>query len=130
MLGSDGAWMPAPPLEGTFTVNIGDMLEAWSNGRLRATLHRVVSDGRERYSLPFFVAADYDAVVAPARELVPAGQRPAYRPMVAGHHLLGQLLRDFPYLRARRERGLMPLPFAVPEGNPFEMGRTPLPQAA
>lgn len=130
VLSPDREWIEAPPLDGTFTVNIGDMLEAWTNGRLRATLHRVVNDGRERFSLPFFVAADYDAVIAPLPQLVPAGQRPRYRPMVAGHHLLGQLLRDFPYLRERHERGLMSLPFSVPDGNPFEHGREPLPQAA
>jgi len=126
VLSPDRQWIEAPPLDGTFTVNIGDMLEAWTNGRLKATLHRVENDGRERFSLPFFVAADYDAVIAPLDQLVPAGQRPAYRPIVAGHHLLGQLLRDFPYLRERYDRGLMSLPFAVPDGNPFELGRAPL----
>jgi len=125
-----GRWIDAPPQEGTFTVNIGDMLEAWSNGRLKATLHRVVNDGRERFSLPFFVAADFDAVVAPHPRLVPAGQRPRYGPIVAGHHLLGQLLRDFPYLRERHARGLLPLPFAAPDRNPFEAGRVALAEAA
>ncbi len=130
VLSPDQRWIEAPPLDGTFTVNIGDMLEAWTNGRLKSTLHRVVNDGRERFSLPFFVAADYDAVIAPLEQLVPAGQRPAYRPVVAGHHLLGQLLRDFPYLRERHDRGLLRLPFTIPEGNPFELGRAPLAQAA
>ena len=130
VLTRDGRWLPAPPVPGTFTVNIGDMLEAWSNGRLTATLHRVVNDGRERFSLPYFCAADYDAVVAPAPSLLGAGERPRYRPIVAGHHLMGQLLRDFPYLRERHARGLLRLPFEVPEGNPFEAGRAPLPQAA
>ena len=114
VLDRSGQWAEAPPLEGTFTVNIGDMLEAWTNGRFKATLHRVVYDGRERFSLPFFVAADYDAVVAPLPALVRRGERPAYGPIVAGHHLLGQLLRDFPYLRQRHDRGLMPLPFSIP----------------
>lgn len=130
VLSPDGRWIDAPPVEGAFTVNIGDMLEAWTNGRFRATLHRVINDGRERFSLPFFVAADYDAVIAPIQRLVPAGERPRYRPIVAGHHLLGQLLRDFPYLRERHARGLLRLPFPIPEGNPFEIGRAPLAEAA
>ena len=130
VLSPDRRWIEATPVEGTFTVNIGDMMEAWTNGRLKATLHRVVNDGRERFSLPFFVAADYDAVVAPVPRLVPAGQRPAYRPVRAGHHLLGQLLRDFPYLRERHARGMLRLPFPIPQGNPFEIGRAPLAEAA
>jgi isopenicillin N synthase-like dioxygenase len=130
VLGTGGDWIEAPPLDGTFTVNIGDLLETWTNGRFKSTLHRVLNDGEERFSLPFFVAADYDAVIAPLSHLVPKGQRPAYQPIVAGHHLLGQLLRDFPYLRQRHARGLMPLPFSIPECNPFEFERVPLARAA
>ena len=130
VLNPDNQWVEAAPLEGTFTVNIGDLLETWTNGRFKATLHRVANNGAERYSLPFFVAANYDAVIAPLDNLVPKGERPAYSSIVAGHHLLGQLLRDFPYLRQRHERGLMSLPFAIPNGNPFELGRLSLQPSA
>ena len=123
VLNVNDRWMKAPPLEGTFVVNIGDMLEVWSNARCPATLHRVVNNGVERMSLPFFVAANYDAVIEPLAQLVPRGRRPAYAPVVAGHHLLGQLLRDFPYLRERYDRGRLRVPFPIPEGNPFETRR-------
>ncbi len=123
VLDKQDRWIDAPPIPGTFAVNLGDMLETWSNGRLRSTVHRVVNNGSERFSLPFFVAANYDAVVEPLPNLVPRHERPAYRPIVAGHHLLGQLLRDFPYLRHRYLRGALKLPFAIPEGNPFELSR-------
>jgi isopenicillin N synthase-like dioxygenase len=33
-------WIQAPALPGTLLVNAGEMLRLWSNGRLRATLHR------------------------------------------------------------------------------------------
>ncbi len=123
VLDKQNRWIDAPAIPGTFAVNLGDMLETWSNGRLRSTVHRVVSNGSERFSLPFFVAANYDAVVEPLPNLVPRDERPAYRPIVAGHHLLGQLLRDFPYLRDRYLRGALKLPFAIPESNPFELSR-------
>ena len=123
VLGANDRWLKAPPLDGTLLVNIGDMLEVWSNGRCPATVHRVVNYGVERMSLPFFVAADYDAVIEPLPRLVPMGRRPAYAPVVAGHHLLGQLLRDFPYLRERHDRGRLRLPFPIPETNPFETRR-------
>ncbi|MCB1739066.1 MAG: isopenicillin N synthase family oxygenase [Gammaproteobacteria bacterium] len=123
VLNNDNQWMLAPPVDGTYVINIGDMLETWTNGRFRATVHRVVSQGEERMSMPFFVAADYDAVVQPLPELVPRGEQPRYPALVAGHHLMGQLLRDFPYLRRRHERGELKLPFEIPDGNPFEQRR-------
>lgn len=47
-------WVEAPPVEGAFVVNIGDCLEAWTGGLFKATQHRLVNLGKERYSLPCF----------------------------------------------------------------------------
>lgn len=113
-------WLEAPPIEGAFVINIGDMLETWTNGLFKATLHRVVNKGEERYSIPFFVAANYDAVVEPLAAVVADNSRPKYRKVIAGHHLLGQLLRDFSYLRKRHESGELNLPFEAPPYTPFE----------
>jgi isopenicillin N synthase-like dioxygenase len=45
-------------------VNIGDMLQQWSNDIFRSTLHRVVNySGGERYSMPFFFEPNFDCVV-------------------------------------------------------------------
>ncbi|KAK8914496.1 Gibberellin 20 oxidase 2 [Platanthera zijinensis] len=56
-------WEFVPPLKGGFIVNLGDMLERWSNGVFRSTLHRVVVDGRERYSIAYFVEPSHECVV-------------------------------------------------------------------
>jgi isopenicillin N synthase-like dioxygenase len=61
----DGRWIDAPPLEGTLVVNFGQVLEQWSAGRIRATEHRVLGCGCERYSIPFFYEARADAMIAP-----------------------------------------------------------------
>ncbi|KAL0260715.1 hypothetical protein SLS55_004405 [Diplodia seriata] len=78
-----GVFRPAPPVEGTLLVNVGDLLERWSNGRWRSTVHRVgappverlreagavVGSGggqemcKARYSIPFFSAPNDDAVI-------------------------------------------------------------------
>jgi isopenicillin N synthase-like dioxygenase len=52
----DGAWVDAPPVEGAFVVNIGEMLEYATDGYLIATNHRVVSPTlpHDRISVPFF----------------------------------------------------------------------------
>ncbi|KAG8656957.1 hypothetical protein MANES_03G026000v8 [Manihot esculenta] len=44
-------WEYVAPIRGAFVVNLGDMLERWSNCIFRSTLHRVVGNGRERYSV-------------------------------------------------------------------------------
>ena len=61
----DGRWIDVPPLEGTMVVNFGQVLEQWSAGRIRATEHRVLGKGVERYSIPFFYEARADATIAP-----------------------------------------------------------------
>ena len=69
---ADGSWIDAPPVEGTFVVNIGEILELASNGFLKATPHRVVSPAEsvERLSIAFFLGARLDATV-PVLDLDP-----------------------------------------------------------
>ncbi|KAG9449108.1 hypothetical protein H6P81_009073 [Aristolochia fimbriata] len=56
-------WEYIPPLKGAFIVNLGDMLERWSNGVFRSTLHRVLVNGQERYSIAFFVEPNHECLV-------------------------------------------------------------------
>ncbi|GAA2919609.1 isopenicillin N synthase-like dioxygenase [Microbacterium keratanolyticum] len=52
----DGQWVDAPPVDGAFVVNIGELLEYATGGYLKATNHRVISPQapNERISVPFF----------------------------------------------------------------------------
>ncbi|KAK2983526.1 hypothetical protein RJ640_023060 [Escallonia rubra] len=51
----EGKWMDINPCEETLIVNIGDLMQAWSNGKLRSSEHRVVLKQRvNRFSLAFF----------------------------------------------------------------------------
>ncbi|XP_022882475.1 2-oxoglutarate-dependent dioxygenase mpl2 isoform X2 [Olea europaea var. sylvestris] len=56
-------WEYVPPLKGVFIVNLGDMLERWSNGIFRSTLHRVLCRGQDRYSIVYFVEPNHDCIV-------------------------------------------------------------------
>jgi len=53
-------WTAAPPVRGSFVINLGDALEHHSGGYLRATPHRVLFArdvqhvGRQRVSFPYF----------------------------------------------------------------------------
>ncbi|XP_059634909.1 2-oxoglutarate-Fe(II) type oxidoreductase hxnY isoform X3 [Cornus florida] len=56
-------WEYVAPLKGAFIVNVGDMLERWSNCLFRSTLHRVLGNGQERYSIAYFVEPGHDCLV-------------------------------------------------------------------
>ncbi len=79
----DGRWIAAACPPGDFIVNIGDMLELWSGGRLVSTPHRVINtSGKERYSFPYFAVPRHDVVVAPLMAPVAGFDRP---PVHTGH---------------------------------------------
>lgn len=100
VLNGAGVWVDAPPVEGAFVVNIGDMLETWTNGEFVATTHRVRKVTQERYSFPLFCSLDYWTVVEPLAQFVGA-QGPIRPPVVAGEHLWAQTVKTFGYLRDR-----------------------------
>ncbi len=58
-------WVLAPPIKGSFVVNIGELLEVASHGYLKATYHRVQAPpkGVDRYSLAFFLTSQLDVTV-------------------------------------------------------------------
>ncbi len=115
VMAQDDTWIDVPVDHAVYVVNIGDMLEAWSNGILRSTPHRVVNKSPERFSMPYFVAANHDTEIRPFPQLVGPGRPALYEPFQAGAHLERMLLRDFPYLRRRRQTAI-----AAPQSNPFE----------
>ncbi|KAF7790079.1 hypothetical protein EIP86_001029 [Pleurotus ostreatoroseus] len=61
-----GDWIDAPPIPGTFVVNIGKALETVTQGVAIATSHRVISPAQgstPRYSIPFFQMITQDLVI-------------------------------------------------------------------
>jgi isopenicillin N synthase-like dioxygenase len=75
----DGNWHPIPPRHDALVVNIGDIVQVWSNDRYHAALHRVsASRGCERYSVPFFFNPVYRADYAPLPSLIADGEHARY----------------------------------------------------
>lgn len=64
----DGKWQTVNAAPGTFIINFGEMLEIWSRGKIKATLHRVVGGNQERISIPLFFNPNYNTNVAPEGE--------------------------------------------------------------
>ena len=102
-------WIDAPPVEGTFVANIGDMLDRLTGGWYRSTPHRVRNfSGRDRFSFPFFFDPDFTAEIPPlpGRAAVSDsgharwdGQNLQAFTGTYGDYLLGKVGKVFPQLR-------------------------------
>ena len=115
----EGKWINAPEVAGGFIVNIGDTMEAWTNGTYVSTQHRVVSDGRERWSLPFFVAADYFQEIRPLPQFVTQDEPARYKPFISGVHILSEYAKGYRYLKAMAAAGELALESAPDEVSQF-----------
>ncbi len=94
----DGDWMPAPPIPGSFVVNVADMLARWTNDRWQSTPHRVKNrSGGDRYSCPYFFDMDLDCTVACLDTCHSAANPARYQPVRYGDYLLERLDRNYAY---------------------------------
>ena len=92
-----GEWVAMPPIPGTLVVNIGDLLERWSNRRYRSTVHRVINtSGRERLSLVLAYDPDFETRVDP-RAFCAEGETPHDEPITCGDYLLWRFGKAFSY---------------------------------
>ncbi len=91
----DGTWMDVPPMPDVLVVNIGDMMQRWTNDRWRSAPHRVINRhaGRDRWSIAYFFDLDSDAVITPLPGCVSATHPARYAPRTAGEHLAEMLRR-------------------------------------
>ena len=100
----NGNWVDVEIPEDGFAMNFGGLLSRWTAGRLRATEHRVLSAGPERFSIPFFFEPRPDTRIAP---LPIAGAEP-FEPFLFGDHLWAtttQFPENFGLAHLRPPRG-------------------------
>jgi isopenicillin N synthase-like dioxygenase len=87
-------WTLVPPRKGTYTINIGDMVQVWSNDKFVAPLHRVLANGgADRFSAPFFYNPSYRAQVEPI--VVKEGEEANYRPLSWREFRLARFKGDY-----------------------------------
>ena len=88
-----GDWVGVPPIEGSFVINIANLLQRWTNGRFSSTEHRVINRyGRDRYSIAFFV---YPAHTTEIRPVVDQS-RGELDPVACGEDMLTYFRRVYP----------------------------------
>ena len=99
LLTRSGEWHAVDVTPGALVINVGDMLQRQTNGRLRSTTHRVVNPRgeaarRARYSMPFFLHFRPDFVIEPLPECISADDATPPAPPISAHDFLMQRLRE------------------------------------
>jgi len=86
---SGDAWLKVPDIAETFVVNLGDLMQDWTGGAWRSTLHRVVNPPdmgtAERLSMAFFHQPNWDAMISPLA--VPGAIDRDFEPVNSGTHV-------------------------------------------
>ncbi len=99
LLSKSGEWLPVSPPPGALAVNIGDMLDRLTNGRLVSTTHRVVNPKgdaarRSRYSMPFFLHFRPDFTIETLESCIDPESPDDHPAPISSHDFLLQRLRE------------------------------------
>ncbi|KAI8621020.1 hypothetical protein BC830DRAFT_363873 [Chytriomyces sp. MP71] len=87
------------PIPGTIVVNIGDLLQRWTNDHLKSKMHRVVKPYRvdedgylpARYSIAYFCDPDEETVVETIEQFITEKTPKKYAAVNAGEYLIARL---------------------------------------
>ena len=94
IMSPEGAWEDVQVVPGSFVVNLGDLMAAWTNDRWVSTLHRVVvpeGDTGDRISIAFFHQPTYDAHIECIPTCTSLDDPPHHEPTTSGGWILSML---------------------------------------
>lgn len=99
LLTRSGEWHAVAVPQGALVINVGDMLQRQTNGKLRSTTHRVMNPRgeaarRARYSMPFFLHFRPDFLIEPLPECIDSEAANPPQPPITAHDFLMQRLRE------------------------------------
>ena len=89
----NGNWQDIEPDNSVVLINSGDLLERWTNGKYRSTLHRVkpMIRGRDRFSIAFFVDPDSDTEIKVLESCIDTKTPRKFSDVNAGEYIRGKL---------------------------------------
>ncbi len=92
VLNKQDEWVAVTALPDHIVVNVGDMLQRHTNGKLKSTTHQVVNPPREkwgtsRFSIPFFLHPRSEMKLDCLTSCIPSGEQPQFDPITAGEFL-------------------------------------------
>jgi isopenicillin N synthase-like dioxygenase len=94
-------WIDAPSLSGSLVLNVGDMLERWTNGRFVSTPHRVVNRSTsDRYSIPYFFDTAMNEVIECLPTCTDAANPPRHVSVRYGDYLMDRLERNYAHRKS------------------------------
>ncbi|QCE11425.1 probable 2-oxoglutarate-dependent dioxygenase At5g05600 [Vigna unguiculata] len=86
---ADQEWVPVKPTPDAYIINVGDIVQVWSNDLYESVEHRVmVNSEKERFSIPFFFNPAHDTEVKPLEEMTNEEKPSKYRPYKWGKFLV------------------------------------------
>jgi isopenicillin N synthase-like dioxygenase len=89
----EDTWHTVYPAENSFIINIGDMMQVWSNDRFTAAEHRVLASvNQSRLSAPYFYNPSYATICSP---LVSDEQSSHYKPISWNEFRNGRAAGDY-----------------------------------
>ena len=88
-----GDWHAVPYADDGVVVNIGDLLQRWTNDYFKSTKHRVVNSHihQQRYSMPHFVDPTPGTIVENLRK----GEAAKYDPIESKEYLMWRLAQSY-----------------------------------
>ncbi len=98
ILNQQGRWIDAPPVRGTFVINIADQMARWTNDIFASTVHRALNtSGRARYSMPFFLGSNHDTLIEALPGCVSTNRPAKYPPVLAGDYIQSRFDATYAY---------------------------------
>jgi len=94
---ADRRWLPVQLGPGELVVNLGDMMQRWTNDRWVSTMHRVVTPDNlndamsRRMSVGYFMHPNYDAEISCIPTCLAPGRAPRYPAITAGGHIRAKI---------------------------------------
>lgn len=88
-------WIKVKQIENSFVVNIGYMVENWTNGIYSATEHRVLTSKEDRTSVIFFIGPSAEINISPLESCCSINNPPKFKPYNYGEYFKRKMKESY-----------------------------------